>query len=63
MNADHCSTVAQDRGNGARRRQGAEKIAAEKARAGLRHVVVCLNVTGSSKEDSQACSCWFDHHS
>ena len=28
----------------------AKRIAAEKARAGVRHAVVCLNVTGRSKE-------------
>ena len=43
------------RGNGAERQQGAEHfmakwIVAEKAKAGLRHAVVCPNVTGRTKE-------------
>ena len=41
-------------------------ITAEKARAGLRHAVVCLNTTGRTKqgEDSpkKACSCLFARH-
>ena len=39
----------------------AKWIAAEKARAGLRHAAVCPNMTEMIKESSlkQACSCWF----
>ena len=49
-------TAAQDEGEWRRTaEQGAEHfmakwIAAEKARAGLRHAVVCPNMTGSTKE-------------
>ena len=60
INADHrpvddCN-VAQDEGEWRRSaEQGAEHftvkwIAAEKARAGIRHAVLCPNVTGSTKE-------------
>ena len=51
INADRWTSAAQDEGG--RRRmaeQGAKWIAAEKARAGLRHAVVCPNVTGRTKE-------------
>ena len=56
INADQWTTAAQDEGE--RRRtagQGAERfmakwIAAEKARAGLRHAAVCPNVSGRIKE-------------
>ena len=33
----------------------AKWIAAEKSRAGLRHTVVCLNVTGRAKERIAQC--------
>ena len=55
-NADQWTTAAQDEGEWRRTaEQGAEQfmakwIAAEKARAGLRHAVVCPNVTGRTKE-------------
>ena len=56
INADQWTTAAQDEG-GWRRRvgQGAEHfmaklIVAEKARAGLRHAVLCPNVTGRTKQ-------------
>ena len=56
INADHWTTAADDEG-GCRRmaEQGAGRfmtkwIAAEKARAELRHAVVCPNVTGRTKE-------------
>ena len=56
INADQWTTVAQDEGEWRRTaEQGAEHLMAklivtEKARAGLRHAVVCLNVTGRTKE-------------
>ena len=60
INADRWTTVAQDiyYGEGEWRKaaeQGTERfmakwIAAEKARAGLRHAVVCPNVTGRTKD-------------
>ena len=56
INVDQWTTVAQDEGEWRRTaEQGAEHfmakwIAAEEARAGLRHVVVCPNVTGRTKE-------------
>ena len=56
INADRWTTAAQDEGEWRRTaEQGAEHfmakwIAAEKARAGLRHAVVCPNVTGRTKE-------------
>ena len=55
-NADHWMTAAQDEGEWRRTaEQGAEHfmakwIATENARAGLRHAVVCPNVTGMTKE-------------
>ena len=56
INTDLWTTAAQDEGG--RRKtveQGAGRfmvkwIAAEKARAGLRHAVVCPNVTGRTKD-------------
>ena len=56
INADQWTTATQDEGKWRRTtRQGAEHfmakwIAAEKAKAGLRHAVVCPNVTGRTKE-------------
>ena len=56
ISADQWTTAAQDEGEWRRRvEQRAERfmakwIAAEKARAGLRHAVVCPNVTGRTKE-------------
>ena len=56
INTDQWTTVAQDEGEWRRTvKQGAEHfmaklIAAAKARAGLRHAVVCPNVTGRAKE-------------
>ena len=56
INADQWTTTAQDKGEWRRTvEQGAERfvakwIAAEKVRAGVRHVVVCPNVTGRTKE-------------
>ena len=56
INADQWATAAQDEGEWRKTaEQGAKRfmakwIAAEKARARLRHPVVCLNVTGRIKE-------------
>ena len=56
INADQWTTAAQDEGEWHRtEEQGVEHfmakwIAAEKAKAGLRHAVVCPNVTGRTKE-------------
>ena len=56
INADQWKTAAQDEEEWRKTaEQGAEHfmakwIAAEKARAGLRHAVVCPNVTGRTKE-------------
>ena len=56
INADQWTTAAQDKGELRRTAdQEAEHfmakwIAAEKAKAGLRHTVVCLNVTGRTKK-------------
>ena len=56
INADQWTTAAQDEGEWRRNaEQGAEHfmakwIAAEKNKAGLRHTVVCSNVTGRTKE-------------
>ena len=56
INADHWTTAAQDEGEWRRTAErGAEHfmakwIAAEKNKAGLRHAVVCLNMTGRIKE-------------
>ena len=56
INADQWTTAAQDEGKWRRTvEQRAERliakwIAAEKARTGLRHAVVCPNVTGRIKE-------------
>ena len=56
INADQWTTAAQDEGEWRiTAEQGAEHfmakwIAAKKARDGLRHAVVCSNVTGRTKE-------------
>ena len=56
INADRWTTAAQDEGEWRRTaEQGAERfmakwITAEKVKAGLRHAVVCPNVTGKTKE-------------
>ena len=56
VNADQWTTAAQDEGEWRRKaEQGAQHfmakwIAAEKAKAGLRHAVVCPNVTGKTNE-------------
>ena len=56
INADQWTTAAQGKGECRRTVElGVEHfmakwIAAEKARAGLRHAVVCPNVTGMTKE-------------
>ena len=56
INADQWTPAAQDEGGWRRTaEQGAEHfmakwIAAEEARAGLRHAVVCPNITGRTKE-------------
>ena len=56
INADQWTTAAQGEGEWRRTaEQGAEHfmaklIAAEKAKAGLRHAVICPNVTGRTKE-------------
>ena len=55
INADQWTTAAQDEGEWRRKaEQGAEHfmakwIAAEKAEVGLRHAVICPNVTGRTK--------------
>ena len=60
-NADQWTAAAQDEGEWRRTtEQGAEQfmakwIAAKEARAGLRHVVVCPNVTGKTKERIAQC--------
>ena len=56
INADQWTTAAQDEGQWRRTaEQGAEHfmakwLVAEKAKAGLRHAVVCPNVTGRTKK-------------
>ena len=56
INADQWTTAAQDEGEWRKTtEQGAEHfmakwIATEKVKAGLRHAVVCPNVTGRTKE-------------
>ena len=56
INTDQWTTAAQDEGGWRRTaEQGAEHfmakwIAGEKCKAGLRHAVVCPNVTGRTKE-------------
>ena len=56
INADQWTTAAQDEREWRRTaEQGAERfmakgIAAEEARTGLRHAVVCPNVTGRTKD-------------
>ena len=58
INADQWTTAAQDEGEYSKRaEQGAERfmakwIAAEKARAGLRHTAICPNVTGRTKQSN-----------
>ena len=42
--------MAQEGGTKSAERSMAELITAEKARAGLRHAVVCPNMTGRTKE-------------
>ena len=51
-NADQWTTAAQDKGEWRRTAEHfmAKWIAAEKTRAGLRHAVVCRNLTGRTKE-------------
>ena len=57
INADQWTTATQDEGEWHRTaEQGAKQfmaksITAEKARAGLRHEVLCPNVTGRAKEN------------
>ena len=73
INADQWTTAAQDEMKWRRTTErGVERfmakwIAAEKARAGLRHAVVCPNVMGRTKErivqKKQAGLCWFARHS
>ena len=56
INADQWATPAQDEGEWRRTAEQGEEhfmakwIPAEEARAGLRHAVVCPNVTGRTKE-------------
>ena len=56
INADQWTTAAQDEGEWQRTVEQlaehfmAKRIATEEARAGLRHAVVCPNVTGRTKE-------------
>ena len=56
INTDHWTTAVQDEGEWRRTaEQGTEHftakwIAVEKAKAGLRHAVVCPNVTGRTNE-------------
>ena len=52
INADQWTTAAQDEGEWRRTAEHfmAKGIAAEEARAGLRHTVICPNVTGRTKE-------------
>ena len=56
INADQWTTAAQDEGEWRRTAERGTKhfmtkrIAAEKAKAGLRHAVVCLNVTERTNE-------------
>ena len=68
INADPWTTAAQDEGEWRRTaEQGMEPfiakwIAAEEAKAGLRHAVVCPNVTGRTKKriaQSKRGLCWF----
>ena len=70
INADQWTAAAQDEGKWRRTaEQGAEhfmakRIAAEKAKAGLRHAVVCTNVTGRTKkmiaQSKQPRASWLD---
>ena len=56
INADQWATTVQDEGGWRRTAEQeaehfmAKWIVAEKTKAGLRHAVVCLNVTGRTKE-------------
>ena len=56
INADQWTTAAQDAGEWCRTAEQrveyfmAKWIVAEKTKAGLRHAVVCPNVTGRTKE-------------
>ena len=52
INADQWTTAAQDEGEWRRTAEHfmAKWIATEKAKAGLRHAVVCPNVTGRTKK-------------
>ena len=56
INADQWTTAAQDKGKGPRTAEQraehfmAKWIAVEKARAGVRHAVVCSNLTGRTKK-------------
>ena len=56
IDANQWTTATQDEGEWCRTAgQGAKyfmakRVVAEKAKAGLRHVVVCLNVAGRTKE-------------
>ena len=72
INADQWTIAAQDmvRGNDARWRHKGRDVSwrngsLQNVRAGLRHAIVCANVTGRTEErigeDSpkQECSCWF----
>ena len=60
INSNQWTAIAQDEGEWRRKAdQGAERfmakwIAAEKARVGLRHAVVCPNVTGRARAGSLA---------
>ena len=64
INADQWTSAAQDEGEWCRTAEQAAEhfmakwIAADKARAGLRHAVVCPNVTGLTSP-KQAGSCRF----
>ena len=70
INADQWAAAAQDEGKWRRAaEQGAEhfmakRVAAEKAKAGLRHAVVCTNVTGRTKkmiaQSKQPRASWLD---
>ena len=68
INADQWTTAVQDEGEWRRTaEQGAEHfmakwIVAEKNKDGLRHAVVCPNVTGRTRGENRAkqvSSCWF----
>ena len=70
INVDQWTTAAQDEGEWHKTvEEGAASfipkwIAAENVKAGLRHGVVCPNVTGQGQDGpKQACSCWLARHS